>query len=145
MLKRPVYNRMVRMQQGLNRVATRRLEKYAEQRTNLAQYMEKIIQNRFENERVRAYPSTRWKETFRDNPILRDTGLLYSRALFAVMGTYRIRGKIRWNINKLGLNYAQFVQQKRPFFWSPDARELKPANKFAMNVLARELRKTTRK
>jgi len=108
--------------------------------------MEKIIQNRFENERVRAYPSPRWKPIQKDDhPILRDTGLLYSRALFAVMGTYRIRGKIIWNINKLGLNYAQFVQPKRPFFWNPDARELKPANKFAMNVLAGELRKATKK
>lgn len=145
MLNRRTYYKLLSLERGLARTSTRRLEREAERETNAKRYMEKIVEDRFSHSRVRAYPSRKWKVLKTRGMPNVDTGKLRAAAISAVRGTYRIRGIVRWNISRIGLPYADFVNKRNPFFWNPDKREMIPANKYAMNRMAKKLRQALKR
>ena len=157
-MKRALHFKLRRMSAGLSRVQGKRIEKQAERAVNRKKLMEAIIARRFLNERTRSYGGRKWKSLSQAYKIWRArrypqakgilwrTGTLAAAASKAVANTYRMKGRISWQ-NRMGRlpKYSQYVNRIRPFFLNPDKRELEPANKYAYNYVAKQLRKAIRR
>ena len=142
------------LDRSLSKFKGRQLENIIQKRITVEQWMEKIIRDRFSKESERAYGGRKWKEKEEEedsSPVLHKTGKLEEAAEEAVFNTYRIRGKIIWSIGRVNCPYAKFIQEgtettyARPFFLNPDKKELKPADRRAVNLIAQEIRKALRR
>jgi phage gpG-like protein len=112
-------------------------------------WMENIIEDRFYREGTRSYGGERWKQIkYRFGPILQDTGRMKRAAMRAVRSTFKL-DQIRplWNIDRVRVKYAVYHQfgaenlDARPFFDSPDDKELKPVWDRAKQLVIQELKK----
>jgi len=152
-MNQKAYLRMRSLERGLSRFKGRQLEGMVQLRIAREGWMERIINDRFDRESTRAYGGRKWTDRKKDYPwpILQKLGWLQRAAEQAVFGTYRMRGITRWDIGRIACNYAKFHQggtdtiPARPFFYNPDKRELKPADRRAINLIAAEIRKALRK
>lgn len=126
--------------------------KQIERQINREGWMEKIIEKRFKAQAERSYGRGKWKplrpSTIKrrgsSRPILIDTSDMLIHTFEAVRGTFRFRDPIKWDIDDIGVEYAQYhmtgtnKMPARRFFLPPDARELEPVYKRAFTI-AREL------
>lgn len=153
MLGQRAYLRLRALERGLSQITKSRMEGIVQLQITREGWMERIIKLRFKNERQRTYPSLQWADRKKNYPwpILNKRGWLQRGAEMGVFGTYRLRGAINWNVGKVGVHYAKYHQSgtdkmaARPFFNSPDKKELGPANRRAIQIIAREMRKAFRK
>lgn len=122
---------------------------------NAEGYMERIIKNRFKAEARYGPGSTKWRQLTPEyaarkaaagygNRILFRTGALYFATLQAVAGTFRYGQVPDWDIGAVATEYAEYVQQVRPFILPPSKKELEPSMNRARALIRLELRKLAR-
>jgi hypothetical protein len=129
--------------------------KVIERKINREGWMEKILDKRFSVQAQRSYGKGKWKPlrpaTVRQRgssrPILIDTGEMYFRSIDAVRNTFRFNRPVQWDVADIGVDYAEYHMTgtdkmvARPFFYPPDAKELRPVYRRAFQIAREELRK----
>lgn len=134
-------NQLSKRQRGMARTV--------ETQVNRLGYMENIIRLRFLGETSRSTGGQKWKGRTRNYPwpTLRKTSRMFQDAVRAVKGTYSITKKVRFRLNRIGAYYARFHQYGTPrmparkFFNDPTNAELRPADKLAILLMKRMLKR----
>ena len=162
-LKRSTQPLVVRALQRLTRLMGITVPRQAvfmiEEKINREGWMQKIIQKRFATESAHG-GAGRWRRLqdstarFRKrhgfgkwHPINVQTGTLKEAAIRYVQGTFRAHGKLNWDAADIGVEYAEYVEDKRPFMQEPSSQELAPvmrrardlARKYAADYYRRQL------
>ena len=131
-----------------------------EDKINNSGLLEKIIKKRFKDESADGTGGDKWAQLKPAtiaarkrhshpgaHPILVETGALKAAAISYVAGTDRVAG-FKWNAADIGIDYAEYANEDRPFMNLPTALEMEPirrkvkelARKAAADYFRRQLR-----